>query len=315
MLAAMDLRASPATVGTACYLVASVFWGMNIPLTVALLESFDPFWLPPVRYLIASALLGAWVVATLGPAQLRAPIPLARVAGLSLAVAVFLVFYNVGLMLTHPVTAAAVIAGSPVYVAVVSRAMTGARLGEGFAGAMLLTVAGSAIAVAGRAVAGAPGLRMQGGEAMLVLSIVAWTVYSILAQRWFPPAVSQLRRTFLSSFGAIPWLLAFWALARAAGVVGEPNLDPGARALGFLAVTAVFGTALATVAWNVGVSRLGIAAGGLWQNSVPVFAVLISLLVFGVVPTSAQVLGGAVVLAGVAWMQWRTLRAARRRAD
>jgi drug/metabolite transporter (DMT)-like permease len=76
-------------------------------------------------------------------------------------------------------------------------------------------------------------------------------------------------------------------------------------------VTAVFCTALAVVAWNVGVARLGIAAGGLWQNAVPVFAVLISLLVFGVVPTGAQVLGGAVVMAGVAWMQWHTVRASR----
>ena len=48
----------------------------------------------------------------------------------------------------------------------------------------------------------------------------------------------------------------------------------------------------------------------MWQNTIPVFAVLISLVGYGVVPTASQVLGGAVVLAGVAWMQWRSLRAA-----
>jgi drug/metabolite transporter (DMT)-like permease len=308
----MDTRGSNLLAGTACYLLASVLWGLNIPLTAALLTVFDPFWLSPYRYLIASTLLGAWVLATLGPGQLRSPIPLARVATLSLAVAAFLVFFNVGLLLTHPVTAAAVIAGSPVYVAVVSRVMTGARLAKGFRGATALTVIGTGIAIAGRA--DAQGLRLSGGEPMLILSIATWTVYSILAQRWFAPGTPQLRRTFLSSLGAIPWLLAFWAIARALGWIGEPHLVPTGRDLAYLVVTAVFCTALATVAWNVGVARLGIAAGGMWQNAVPVFAVLISLAAFGVVPTGAQVLGGAVVLAGVLYMQWCTMRAARRPA-
>ena len=303
----MQPRASDLIAGTTCYLLACAFWGLNIPLTSTLLQAFDPFWLSPYRYLIASTLLGAWVAVTLGPRQLRTPIPAWRVALLGLAVAVFLACFNVGLMLTHPLTAAAVIAGSPVYVAVVSRWMTGAPLARGFAGATALTLLGAGIAIAGRA--DAQGLRLSGGEPLLVASLASWTVYSLLAQRWFPPAVPQLRRTFLSSVGAIPWLLLFWAVARATGAVGEPYLAPTGRDLAYLVTTAVLCTALATVAWNVGVSRLGIAAGALWQNTVPVFAVLISLLAFGLVPTGSQVLGGAVVLAGVLWMQWHAVRA------
>jgi drug/metabolite transporter (DMT)-like permease len=305
----MDARASNLLVGTACYLLASLLWGLNIPLTASLLKVFDPLWLSPYRYLIASTVLGAWVLATLGAGALRSPIPLARVALLSLAIAAFLLTFNLGLMLTHPVTAAAVIAGSPVYVAVVSRVMTGARLAPGVVGATLLTIVGAGIAIAGRADARGPSL--SGGEPLLVASIGFWTVYSILSQRWFAPQVPQLRRTFLTSLCAIPWLLAIWTFARALGWVGAPYLAPAGRDLVYLLVTAVFCTALAVVAWNVGVARLGIAAGGLWQNAVPVFAVLISLLVFGVVPTGAQVLGGAVVMAGVAWMQWHTVRASR----
>lgn len=306
----MDERTSNLLAGTGCYLLASVAWGLNIPLTATLLQAFDPLWLSPYRYVIASTLLGAWVAVTLGPGRLRSPIPAWRVALLGFAVAVFLFCFNVGLQLTHPVTAAAVIAGSPVYVAVVSRAMTGARLAKGFAGATLLTVIGAGIAIAGRS--DAQGLRLSGGEPLLVMSIATWTVYSILAQRWFAAAVPQLQRTFLSSVSAIPWLLLCWSVARASGWVGEPYLAPTGRDLAYLLTTAVLCTALATVAWNVGVARLGIAAGALWQNAVPVFAVLISLLAFGVVPTGAQVLGGAVVMAGVLSMQWHAMRAVGR---
>jgi drug/metabolite transporter (DMT)-like permease len=304
----MQIRSSAALVGSLCYLFASVFWGLNIPLTAELLKAFDPFWLTLCRYVVAATLLGTLVAVSIGPRALRAPIALPRVLVMGLCVSGFLVSFTVGLMLTHPVTAAAVIAGAPVYVAVVSRIMTGSPFAKGFVPATVLTLAGAGIAIAGRA---GGGLSLRGGEALIVASMASWTVYSILAQRWFEPAVPQLRRTWLSSVAAIPWLLACWLVARAAGLAGPPNLAPDARSVIFLLATAMLSTALSTVAWNIGVSRLGIAVGGFWQNTVPVFAVLISLVFFGVLPTGAQVLGGAVVLCGVAIMQWQSVRAMR----
>lgn len=308
-----------ALIGTAGYLFASVLWGLNLPLSAALLKHFDPFWVSPLRYVVATVLLGGLLVASLGPSQLRSPIPLWRVAVLSLCVAGFLVLYNLGLYRTHPMTVAALSAGSPVYVAVVSRLMTGARLERGFWGATALTLIGAGIAIGGRAQAGiasgsGPGgaaFSLQGGELLVVLGICSWTAYSILAQRWFAPSTPQLRRTYLTTIGALPWLLLFWAGARATGLVGAPNLNPAPEPVIQLLVAAVFCTALATVAWNTGVNRLGIQTGGLWQNMVPVFAVLISLLFFGVQPLAEQLVGGAVVLAGVLYMQWQRASSGR----
>ena len=290
-----------------------MLWGLNLPLSAALLQHFDPFWVSVLRYLVATLLLGGMVLVSLGPAQLRSPIPLWRVAVLSLCVAGFLVLYNLGLFRTHPMTVAAISAGSPVYVAVVSRLMTGARLERGFWGATALTLIGAGIAIVGRnkalAEAGGPALgsaiQPQGGELLVVLGICSWTAYSILAQRWFAPATPQLRRTWLTTVWALPWLFLFWALAWATGLVGPPNLHPAPLPVLQLLIAAVFCTALATVAWNTGVNRLGIQTGGMWQNTVPVFAVLISLLFFGVQPLAEQLIGGAVVLAGVLYMQWQ----------
>jgi len=300
-----------AVAGTLGYLTACLLFGLNLPLSAELLRHFDPFWLSPLRYVVSALVLGGLLLASAGLPALRSPVPLWRVALLSLAVAGFLVLYNVGLYRTDPMTVAALSAGSPVYVAVVSRLMTGARLERGFWGATALTLLGAAIAIGGRArAAGVQGLAFNGGELLVVLGICSWTVYSILAQRWFDAGTPQLRRTFLTTLGALPWLLLFWAAARLAGLAGAPNLQPGPVPLLQLLVAAVFCTGLATVAWNTGVNRLGIQVGGLWQNTVPVFAVLIALLLFGVQPLPEQLLGGALVLAGVLYMQWQRVRRA-----
>lgn len=290
------------------FLVASLLWGLNIPLSNQLLRSFDPFWLASSRHLVAGLILGAWVWATLGRKQLLSPIALPRVALMSLAVAGFLVLFNLGLMLSSPINAAAVLAGSPVVVAVVSKLMTGARLERGFWGALVLTLLGAGIALQGRAEASGVAAPWRGGEVLIALAVASWTAYSILSQRWFPQDVAQLRRTWLTAAGAVPWLFAVWLLARASGLAGSPNLQPSAADLGTLFAAALLCTAVATVAWNHGVARHGIQAGAMWQNMVPVFAVLLSLLLFGVVPTAAQVLGGAVVFSGVLWLQWHKRR-------
>jgi drug/metabolite transporter (DMT)-like permease len=302
--------------GTLAYLAACLLFGLNLPLSAELLKHFDPFWLSPLRYLVSALMLATVLLLTLGPRQLRSPIPLWRVAVLSLCVAAFLVLYNLGLYRSGPLTVAAISAGSPVYVAVVSRLMTGARLERGFWGATVLTLIGAGIAISGRAGSVGAGslaqaFSLQGGEILVVLGICSWTAYSILAQRWFEPGTPQLRRTFLTTVGALPWLLLFWAGARAIGLAGPPNLNPAPVQVAQLLVAAVFCTGLATVAWNIGVNRLGIQSGGLWQNTVPVFAVLIALLFFGVQPLAEQLIGGAVVLAGVLYMQWQRMRTTR----
>lgn len=311
-----DTARRAALVGTLGYLASCLLFGLNLPLSASLLQHFDPFWVSPLRYVVSAALLGLLLLFSSGPRQLRSPIPLWRVALLSLCVAGFLTLYNLGLYHTHPMTVAALSAGSPVYVAVVSRLMTGARLERGFWGATALTLLGAGIAIGGRAraaaetAAAAPvGLfSLQGGEVLVVLGICSWTAYSILAQRWFESGTPQLRRTFLTTLGALPWLFFFWACARVAGQVGPPNLQPGTLPVLQLLVAAVFCTGMATVAWNIGVNRLGIQTGGLWQNTVPVFAVLIAMLFFGVQPLPEQLVGGAVVLAGVLYMQWQRVR-------
>lgn len=293
--------------GTACYLFAAVFWGMNVPMTAELFRWFDPFFMIPLRIAIGTMLLAAVAVAAHGAGALRLGAPVPKLALMSLAMASFFTLYNVGLKYTHPVTAAALMAGSPVYAAVTMRLFARAPLERGFWGGAALTLLGGLIAVWGRASESGGGMELMGGEPMIVASYVGWTLYSIYAQRWFDPGTPQLQRTYSASLGAVFWLAVSWVVMRTLGVAGPAEFVTEPRAIALLLATALLSSSLAILAWNIGVSRVGLLAGMLWQNTVPVFAVLIAML-FGIFPTPEQALGGAIVIGGVLYMQWRKFR-------
>lgn len=294
-------------VGTASYLLASVFWGMNIPFTAVLFRTFDPFFMAVVRVALAVALLAVIVALTLGPRALAVPMRALHFALMTFAMAGFFVFYNLALRYTNAITVAALMAGAPVYAAVTMRVVAGARLERGFAVAATLTLVGAAVTIAGRASETGERLHIEGGEPLIVISLVCWALYSLGAQRWFDPSVPQLRRTYVSTLGTTAWLAVCWWALRGTGMIGPPNLAPDAQAVAFLLATAVFSTALGIVAWNIGVHRMGLMAGSLWQNTVPVFAVLIAVAM-NIMPTASQLAGGAIVIAGVLYMQWSRMR-------
>lgn len=289
-------------VGLSAFLITSIFWGANVPVTAVLFGTFDPYWMQIWRVLIGTVALAAIVVALQGVKALAIPISAGRFVMLGLGISLFLLVYNVGLRYTNAITAAAVMVGSPVYTALFLRAFNGTPFDKGFWVAALLTAIGGTIAVLGRA--DAAGLSLQGGEPLIALSVVFWALYSLAAQKWFVSAETQIRRTYVSTLSAVGCSVVLWSLCRMAGIAGPPNTEPGTEAVVMLVTIAILATAVGGVTWNIGVSRLGIAAGSLWQNAVPVFAVLIAMA-FGIHPTGQQILGGAIVMAGVAYMQWR----------
>ena len=293
--------------GTSAYLFAAVFWGMNVPMTAGLFRYFDPFFMIPLRIGIGTVLLAAITVALHGPASMRLGTSLPRLALMTLAMSSFFTLYNVGLKYTNPITAAAIMAGSPVYAALTMRLFGRAPLEPGFWGGATLTLLGGGIAIYGRASGTGEGLSLQGGEPMIIIGFVCWTLYSIYSQRWFDPQVPQLQRTYAASLGALVWLVISWGVMRLLGIAGPAEFSTEPEAIGLLLATALLSSSLAIVAWNIGVSRVGLLAGMLWQNTVPVFAVLIAML-FGIIPTVEQVVGGATVTAGVLYMQWRKFR-------
>jgi drug/metabolite transporter (DMT)-like permease len=284
-------------------------WGANVPVTKVMLRYYDLIPMAALRTAAAGASLALLLWLVEGRRALRVDIELGRFLLLGLMMASFFAFYALGLQYSNPITVAAVQVASPLMASLTVWMVTGLRFDPGFGVALALTVLGGLILSAG-SLFGTGAVTFGGGEIIILLSNVLWTLYSIKAQAWFNRA-SQLHRAYVASLSAMGWLilcsLALVALGWARSPFGVS--DPWIWTQ--LITVAILASGLGSYCWNVGASRLGVAVASLWVNLVPFCAVLWSMA-YGFIPNAYQIVGGLVALSGVVYMQWRKLQTAQR---
>lgn len=290
-------------------LLTMIGWGSMIPLLNLLFERWDPWFLAAVRYGAAAPLLLLLLVLTerrRPPAQVAAW----RIWLLgAIGIGAFAPLYTLGVAHAHPVTAAIISAAGPAVAALVARLGFGLPLDRRMGPAILLAFAGATLATYDPARAGGP-FDLRGGEALLLLASACWAWYSLAAQRWLK-GCSQLRITGLTvAPGAVVILLAY-AAARLAGAADAlPPLPRGAADQAMFAWMILVPVVAGTLLWNFGVRTLGLVVAALFLNLIPIAAVAITAAI-GIAPSLNQLLGGALVLAGVIQAQLRQMLARR----
>ncbi|GAB5470938.1 MAG: DMT family transporter [Rhodospirillales bacterium] len=293
-------------------IACALLWGTPIPLVGEMLARWDPLYLGIVRYGLALPL-----VFLIASASLRWRLPPLRPEGISLlrlfmlggiGLASFAVLYIVALGHMDPATAAVIAAMAPITSGLVALAF-GERPSRGLLIAIALSVLGAAVA-AWDFDAPDAGLQLQGGEAIFLLAQAIWAWYSLACRRYMPntsPAVV----TFATLIPGAFTLLAITALAAAfGGLKPWPEVIP-TRDYYYIALLGFGGVALAILFWNLGVAGLGLMAAALHMNLIPLVVVL-TALALGVEPRWEQLLGGALVIAGVLQVQLGFLLRRRR---
>src|SRR6266851_1011594 len=284
-------------------------WGANMPVTKVMLRYYDLIPMAALRTMAATAslILLLWMIE--GRRALRVDVGLGRFLLLGLMMASFFAVYAFGLQYSNPITVAAVQVASPLVASVTVRLVSGLRFDPGFGVALALTVLGGFILSAG-SLFGTGSVTFGGGEIIVLLSNVLWTLYSIKAQAWFGQA-SQLHRAYVASLSAMGWLILASVGLIVVGWTRSPFGVSDPWIWTQLITVAVLASGLGSYCWNVGAGRLGVAAASLWFNLVPFFAVLWSLA-YGFIPDAYQIVGGLVALSGVVYMQWRKLQIVQR---
>jgi len=279
-------------------LTTSVVWGSFFPLIDRLLQTWDTLTLAAARLGFAALGLLTALVLREGWRALSGPLPWRRIwfaGGFGLGGFTFLI--TVGIGASGAVPAAVVSTSSPVIALILAWVLGRVPLRRAALIGVAFAVTGGLVVVF------APGREfdgMRGGEVFVLLAAIAWVWQSLMSQQWLV-GLSQLRvAALLSSAGALN--LAVVASILALTGVTSPVVDVSPGSLAILAYLALVGGSLGNFLWYFGVSRLGVTVASMYNNLIPVFAVLFALLL-GTELVWAQLAGGALILTGVVWAQ------------
>lgn len=143
-------------------------------------------------------------------------------------------------------------------------------------------------------------LRFNPGDLLMLGAVAAWTAYTLGGRRLPLPPLSAT---------AVQVLLVTLALAPVA-VLNGVQLPTSAPTWWGLVFIAVFPSVGAYLCWNHAVPRVSPGTAGTSMNLVTVFVVLIAVLL-GQQPTTVQLGGGVLVVAGVLLTTSRQARSAR----
>lgn len=280
-------------------------WGTMIPVITHLSQGWDPFFLGAIRYVGGVPLLYAalWLKEGFGPPLVRPALWRAMLPGW-LGLASFAFIFTLGVAHANPIIASVLSAANPVIGAVVGGLVFRQKFDRRLAPAVLLAFVGCAMATV-KWSGGNLSLQLRGGEFLCLIGSSLWAWYSIAIHRWLK-GWSQLRIAANTMAHGAPPLIAGYLLAQQLGWANPaPAMPQGwdiAIFLWMIAGSVVIGLLL----WNFGVSKLGIVMASIYLNLAPIVAITL-LSLTGTAPTWTQIVGGALVIGGVAWSEWRML--------
>lgn len=283
-----------------CVLVTVVIWGSYFPVVEALLRGWEPLTLTGARAILAAGTLVGLLVIMEGRAALHVGVPWRRVWALgSIGMAGNMTIIVLGIQVSGAVPAALIAGTTPALAAVMARFLLGQRLTGDLWIAVSLAVVGVAVVVLG-----GPSLQASfgGGELLVLVAYVLWLWYLFMAQLWLP-GMSQLRVTALTMATGAATMAVLLAVLGAVGY-GPMTMDLAPDSVALLVYSAVFSVAIGVLLWMYGVSHLGVTVTALYGNLVPIVAVAMSAAL-GAAVSWLQALGGALVLAGVIYIQLR----------
>jgi drug/metabolite transporter (DMT)-like permease len=295
--------------GNLALVAVAVAWGTMIPVITYLSHTWDPFFLGAVRYVGGVPLLyvALWMSEGFARPAVRPAIWRSLVPGW-LGLAGFAFIFTIGIAHSNPVIAAVLGAANPVIAAIVGGIVFKLPFDRRLTPAVVLAVIGCALATIDWS-GGDLSLELRGGEVLVLIAASLWAWYSIAIHRWLG-GWSQLRKAANTmAHGAVPLILGYF-LARELGWAQESPAMPGSWDLAIFVWMIAGAVVIGLLLWNFGVAKTGLVIASLYSNLTPVVAIGL-LALTGEPPEVSQIAGGALVIGGIAWCEWRLLRASR----
>ncbi|MFE9693080.1 DMT family transporter [Micromonospora sp. NPDC005806] len=276
-------------------LFAVLSWGVMFPVLASALTRVDALNLTTARYVLATAVLLALLLAREGLAALRADGRGGEVALLGVVgFAGFNVLTNLALGHAAPQQIALFVATTPLVTQLVRWARDGVRPRPALLGLSLVALVGVGLVIT----RGRPdGLGQFGvGGLLMIGAVLSWAIYTHGASRF--PEHSALRYTTLTAVAGTLAMLAASAVADLTGLQHAPAVAALVAVAPQLAYAVLVAAVLAVLAWNTGVRRLGAADAALFMNLVPMTTFVVQIL-RGYRPGEVELVGAALTIAAL----------------
>lgn len=217
-----------------------------------------------------------------------------------MSMGIYMVLFLEGLRLSSPAVTAIILNTSPIITMLLMAAMGHERLRAGaFLGA-IIAFSGVVMVILSGSVSGQGSLK---GNLIILLSAVAWA-YCVVLMKPLLDRHSPLKVLTLSMPGALPVLLVY-------GLVATVQVDYGAitpMGWSMLFHVSVISGVVAFLCFYKGVRMAGGNGAMLSMFFVPPTAAIFAWLMLGYLLLPLQLIGLAVVIAGVSLSQWSRLR-------
>ena len=271
--------------------LVALFWGGTFIATRIAAQTFEPFMGASIRYIIASVFLLplAWISNRDFLKVTRKQFLQLCLLGFS-GIFAYNFFFFKGLKLVPASHGALLVALNPIMVMLFSAWRYGEKIKSISIFGMLLSLSGVALVISR---GNLPDLfsSFQWGDAFMLGCPVTWAIYT-LAGKDALKATSPLQASAWASMTGCIMLLLF------AGTETYPDYVPDKVWIA-LAYLGMIGTVLAFVWYYEGVMKLGVTKTAIFNNLVPVFALILSVFILKEQVHMYTYIGAALVIGGV----------------
>lgn len=141
-------------------------------------------------------------------------------------------------------------------------------------------------------------LQIYPGDAIMLLAMFLWALYSVLLRRWSLPLGGLDLFALLVPTGVLILLPVFLVdIQHHGGVTFTWPL------VFILAYVSIFASLAAYLLWNYGVRETSPATAALFAYLIPVFTALLGIPILGEYPHVYHAVGGGMILFGLIWSQ------------
>ncbi len=272
-------------------LASVLFWSTSFVMTKAVLTEIPPFTIGAVRTWIAAGILGLVVAASRTREKpSRSDLGIMALGGF-LGITVYFALENVGLQLATASDAALIVASFPAITLLLEMIVDRCGFSPAHLLGIVLSIAGVGLIVYETSTMPAPG-RLT-GDLVLAGTGLVWAAYNFATRRVQRQYSTQTVVFYQSAAGAIT----FVPLAL---IEHAEWRVPSAETLVSMAYLSVFCSVLAFLFYAYGLRGMRSSTAVTMLNLIPVLGIATAFVFLHETETMVQLIGGAIVIAGVA---------------